>query len=380
MSKLFQNYKRDAIEFVRAAGNTLVNQDGNVYLDFSSGIGVTNLGFHPLVKQAVEKQLEEIWHSPNLYQNSLQEEVAELLIGEKDYLAFFCNSGAESNEAAIKLARKASGKSDIICFKQSFHGRTYGAMSATGQEKIQLGFAPLVSGFSYADYNDLESVKSLVGPQTAAVMLELVQGEGGVRRADKEFIQQLASFCQSSNILLIVDEVQTGIGRTGSLFAFEQYQIEPDIITLAKGLANGLPVGAMLGKSSLGTAFSPGSHGTTFGGNKLALSSSKQVLELLTPAFLKEVQSKSAYFQSQLEEKLASISTVKEIRGLGMMVGIETDADLGQIVTSARQKSLIVLTAGNNVIRLLPPLTVTIEEIDQAITILQKVMSDLEKD
>lgn len=143
MSKLFQNYKRDAIEFVRAAGNTLVDQDGNVYLDFSSGIGVTNLGFHPLVKQAVEKQLEEIWHSPNLYQNSLQEEVAELLIGEKDYLAFFCNSGAESNEAAIKLARKASGKSDIICFKQSFHGRTYGAMSATGQEKIQLGFAPM---------------------------------------------------------------------------------------------------------------------------------------------------------------------------------------------------------------------------------------------
>ncbi|HEM5980981.1 TPA: aminotransferase class III-fold pyridoxal phosphate-dependent enzyme, partial [Streptococcus suis] len=140
MSKLFQNYKRDAIEFVRAVGNTLVDQDGNVYLDFSSGIGVTNLGFHPLVKQAVEKQLEEIWHSPNLYQNSLQEEVAELLIGEKDYLAFFCNSGAESNEAAIKLARKASGKSDIICFKQSFHGRTYGAMSATGQEKIQLGF------------------------------------------------------------------------------------------------------------------------------------------------------------------------------------------------------------------------------------------------
>ncbi len=226
----------------------------------------------------------------------------------------------------------------------------------------------------------MESVKSLVGPQTAAVMLELVQGEGGVRRADKEFIQQLASFCQSSNILLIVDEVQTGIGRTGSLFAFEQYQIEPDIITLAKGLANGLPVGAMLGKSSLGTAFSPGSHGTTFGGNKLALSSSKQVLELLTPVFLKEVQSKSAYFQSQLEEKLASISTVKEIRGMGMMVGIETDADLGQIVTSTRQKSLIVLTAGNNVIRLLPPLTVTIEEIDQAITILQKVMSDLEKD
>ncbi|HFR3771351.1 TPA: aminotransferase class III-fold pyridoxal phosphate-dependent enzyme, partial [Streptococcus suis] len=215
MSNLFQNYKRDAIEFVKADGNYLFDQAGNAYLDFSSGIGVTNLGFHPAIKNAVKNQLEKIWHTPNLYQNSLQEEVAELLIGQRDYLAFFCNSGAESNEAAIKLARKATGKSDIICFKQSFHGRTYAAMSATGQEKIQIGFAPLVPGFSYADYNDLESVKDLVGPQTAAIMLELVQGEGGVTPADKDFIGQLAALCQTAGILLIVDEVQTGIGRTG---------------------------------------------------------------------------------------------------------------------------------------------------------------------
>ncbi|WP_367986319.1 acetylornithine transaminase [Streptococcus sp. ZY1909104] len=375
MSNLFQNYKRDAIEFVKADGNYLFDQAGNAYLDFSSGIGVTNLGFHPAIKNAVKNQLEEIWHTPNLYQNSLQEEVAELLIGHRDYLAFFCNSGAESNEAAIKLARKATGKSDIICFKQSFHGRTYAAMSATGQEKIQIGFAPLVPGFSYADYNDLESVKDLVCPQTAAIMLELVQGEGGVTPADKDFIGQLAALCQTAGILLIVDEVQTGIGRTGSLFAFEQYEIEPDIITLAKGLANGLPVGVMLGKSSLGSAFSYGSHGTTFGGNKLALSSSKQVLEIMTPNFLQQVQDKADYLQEQLKEKLGSLPAVLDIRGLGMMVGIETDADLGQIVVAARQNGLIVLTAGSNVIRLLPPLTITRVEIDQAVAVLEKVMA-----
>lgn len=375
MSNLFQNYKRDAIEFVKADGNYLFDQAGNAYLDFSSGIGVTNLGFHPAIKNAVKNQLEEIWHTPNLYQNSLQEEVAELLIGHRDYLAFFCNSGAESNEAAIKLARKATGKSDIICFKQSFHGRTYAAMSATGQEKIQIGFAPLVPGFSYADYNDLESVKDLVGPQTAAIMLELVQGEGGVTPADKDFIGQLAALCQTAGILLIVDEVQTGIGRMGSLFAFEQYEIEPDIITLAKGLANGLPVGAMLGKSSLGSAFSYGSHGTTFGGNKLALSSSKQVLEIMTPDFLQQVQDKADYLQEQLKEKLGSLPAVLDIRGLGMMVGIETGADLGQIVVAARQNGLIVLTAGSNVIRLLPPLTITRVEIDQAVAVLEKVMA-----
>ena len=192
MTKLFQNYKRESIEFIKAADNYLVDKEGNFYLDFSSGIGVTNLGFHKQVKQAVSEQLEAIWHSPNLYQNSLQEQVADLLIGDEDYLAFFCNSGAESNEAAIKLARKFSGKSDIITFKQSFHGRTFGAMSATGQEKIQLGFGPLVEGFHYAIYNDLESVKQLVTENTAAVMLELVQGEGGVIPADRDLVAELA--------------------------------------------------------------------------------------------------------------------------------------------------------------------------------------------
>ena len=375
MTKLFQNYKRESIEFIKAADNYLVDKEGNFYLDFSSGIGVTNLGFHKQVKQAVSEQLEAIWHSPNLYQNSLQEQVADLLIGDEDYLAFFCNSGAESNEAAIKLARKFSGKSDIITFKQSFHGRTFGAMSATGQEKIQLGFGPLVEGFHYAIYNDLESVKQLVTENTAAVMLELVQGEGGVIPAEKDFVAELAHYCKEQGLLLIVDEVQTGIGRTGTLFAYQQYGISPDIITLAKGLANGLPVGAMLGKSALGTAFTYGSHGTTFGGNKLVLSSSKAVLEILTEDFLAKVRVNASYLQDQLTKQLGTLPTVVAIRGLGLILGIQVTGDLGTIVTQARKNGLIVLTAGSDVIRLLPPLTITEEEIERAVSILAECLS-----
>lgn len=375
MTKLFQNYKRESIEFIKAADNYLMDKEGNFYLDFSSGIGVTNLGFHKQVKQAVSEQLEAIWHSPNLYQNSLQEQVADLLIRDEDYLAFFCNSGAESNEAAIKLARKFSGKSDIITFKQSFHGRTFGAMSATGQEKIQLGFGPLVEGFHYAIYNDLESVKQLVTENTAAVMLELVQGEGGVIPAEKDFVAELAHYCKEQGLLLIVDEVQTGIGRTGSLFAYQQYGISPDIVTLAKGLANGLPVGAMLGKSALGTAFTYGSHGTTFGGNKLVLSSSKAVLEILTEDFLAKVHVKASYLQDQLTKQLGNLPTVVAIRGLGLMLGIQVIGDLGTIVTQARKNGLIVLTAGSDVIRLLPPLTITEEEIERAVSILAECLS-----
>ena len=375
MTKLFQNYKRESIEFIKAADNYLVDKEGNFYLDFSSGIGVTNLGFHKQVKQAVSEQLEAIWHSPNLYQNSLQEQVADLLIGDEDYLAFFCNSGAESNEAAIKLARKFSGKSDIITFKQSFHGRTFGAMSATGQEKIQLGFGPLVEGFHYAIYNDLESVKQLVTENTAAVMLELVQGEGGVIPAEKDFVAELAHYCKEQGLLLIVDEVQTGIGRTGTLFAYQQYGISPDLITLAKGLANGLPVGAMLGKSALGTAFTYGSHGTTFGGNKLVLSSSKAVLEILTEDFLAKVRVKASYLQDQLAKQLGNLPTVVAIRGLGLILGIQVTGDLGTIVTQARKNGLIVLTAGSDVIRLLPPLTITEEEIERAVSILAECLS-----
>ena len=236
-------------------------------------------------------------------------------------------------------------------------------MSATGQDKIKVGFGDAVPHFHYAVFNDLNSVKALVTENTAAVMLELVQGESGVLPAEQDFVTALADYCQKNGLLLIIDEVQTGMGRTGKLYAFQHYGIEPDIFTLAKGLANGVPVGAMLAKKQFGSAFGPGSHGSTFGGNKLAMAASSAVLDIMT----------KAGFLEQLTSALQVADTVTQVRGLGYMIGIETTADLGQMVKATRDRGLIVLTAGTNVIRLLPPLTLTKDEIDQGIMILQEV-------
>ena len=380
MTYLFENYKRAPIEFVKAEGSYLIDNEGKAYLDFSSGIGVTNLGFNPQVQQALIQQAGRIWHSPNLYLSSLQEQVAQELAGSYDYLAFFCNSGAEANEAAIKLARKATGKQGIITFQQSFHGRTFGAMAATGQDKIKEGFGDGVPHFSYAVYNNLASVEDLVNQDTAAVMLELVQGESGVRPAEAAFVKDLADFCRREEILLIVDEVQTGMGRTGQLYSFEHYGIIPDIVTLAKGLANGLPAGALLGKSSLAPAFGPGSHGSTFGGNKLAMAAALETLHIMKEAgFMEGVRSKSAILLEQLQFAFQDHPKISAVRGLGMMIGIETSASLSKIVEAARQKGLIILTAGENVIRLLPPLTISREEIQQGIAILKEVFSQVDE-
>ena len=374
MTKLFSNYKRAAIDFASAHGNYLTDTTGKTYLDFSSGIGVTNLGYHPYVNQALTEQVGKILHQPNLYHNQLQEDVASLLIADKDYLAFFCNSGAEANEAAIKIARKASGKQEIITFQNSFHGRTFGSMSATGQDKIKQGFGEGVPHFNYAIFNDIDSVKALANKETAAIMLELVQGESGVQPADKDFVKALSEYCQETGIYLIVDEVQTGIGRTGKLYAYEHYDIEPDIFTLAKGLANGVPVGAMLAKSSLGEAFSYGSHGSTFGGNKLAMAAAKATLEvMLAPGFLDTALESGNKLQAKLQTALSDKETVTTVRGLGYMIGIETTGNLGELVQAARDKGLIVLTAGTNVIRLLPPITLSDAEIEKGVTILSEI-------
>ena len=374
MTKLFSNYKRAAIDFASAHGNYLTDTTGKTYLDFSSGIGVTNLGYHPHVNQALTEQVGKILHQPNLYHNQLQEDVAGLLIGNKDYLAFFCNSGAEANEAAIKIARKASGKQEIITFQNSFHGRTFGSMSATGQDKIKQGFGEGVPHFNYAIFNDIDSVKALANKETAAIMLELVQGESGVQPADKDFVKALSEYCQETGIYLIVDEVQTGIGRTGKLYAYEHYGIEPDIFTLAKGLANGVPVGAMLAKSSLGEAFSYGSHGSTFGGNKLAMAAAKATLEvMLAPGFLDTALENGNKLQAKLQAALSDKETVTTVRGLGYMIGIETTGNLGELVQAARDKGLIVLTAGTNVIRLLPPITLSDAEIEKGVSILSEI-------
>ena len=269
MSNLFPTYSRWEIEPESAEGSYLYGKDGKKYLDFTSGIGVNNLGHRPqAVKEAIQEQLNKFWHVSNLFPVELQETAAGKLAqaAEMD-LVFFSNSGAEANEAAIKLARKSTGRKKIITFNQSFHGRTYATMSATGQDKIKEGFGPMLETFTYVPFNDLEALKSEMSDEVAAVMLEVIQGEGGIYPATKEFLKGTEVLCKENGSLLILDEIQTGIGRTGKPFAFQHYGLKPDIVSVAKGLGNGLPIGAIIGKKELIDAFGPGSHGSTFGGN-----------------------------------------------------------------------------------------------------------------
>lgn len=383
MSYLFPNYARKDIEFMKGSKNTLTDQAGQSYLDFTSGIGVMNLGYEvPELNEILAEQAKLLWHTPNLYENHLQEEVAEKLVNGKDYISYFCNSGAEANEAAIKLARKATGRTKIITFTNSFHGRTYGAMSATGQPGIQEGFQPLVPDFVYLPYNEITSLEQALDMQTAAVMLELIQGEGGVVPADEEWIQKIVELCKNTGTLLIIDEIQTGIGRTGTLYAYETYQIEPDIFTLAKGLGNGIPVGAMLGKKALAEAFNPGSHGSTFGGNKLAMSVANKVVEQINqPIFLQDVQEKSKQLFAGLEKLAEKSKKIKAVRGKGLMIGLElSDQEtLNQIINDLQLNGLLALKAGKTVLRLLPPLTITPTEIDRGLQILEEVFIEGEK-
>lgn len=379
MSHLFPNYARDEIDLVDGSGSYVFDQNGEKYLDFMSGIAVSNLGHkNPKVMAAITQQAEKIWHSSNLYTSNLQEKVAEKLTMGKDYLAFFCNSGTEANEAAIKLARKATGRSKILSFEQSFHGRTYGALSATGQPALQAGFFPIVEGFEYLPYNQLEPLKQQLNEQVAAVMLEVIQGEGGIIPAEKEWLQAVAQLCKENGSLLIIDEIQTGMGRTGTFFAFEDYQIEPDIITIAKALANGIPVGAMLGKAALADAFGPGTHGTTFGGNNLAMNVADCVVsEINQPEFLASVAEKGSYLMRELSKLLDTSEKVLDVRGKGLMVGIKLDSPetLKQTVQELKKQNLFAIKAGKNVLRLLPPLTISQQELKDGIEIIQSVLN-----
>jgi acetylornithine/N-succinyldiaminopimelate aminotransferase len=373
MSHLFPTYNRLDFELVSGSGTIVQDQNGQSYLDFISGIAVCNLGHSPyVVKEALEKQLDKLWHVSNLFPITLQEEAASLLASASGLDAvFFCNSGAEANEAAIKLAKKHTGKTKILTFNQSFHGRTFATMSATGQEKIHSGFGPLVPTFDYLPYNDEQALSNVEGNDIAAIMLEVIQGEGGVNPGTLSFLQAVERLCKEMDALLIVDEVQTGIGRTGVPFAYQHYSLQPDIVTTAKGLGSGFPVGAMMGKKDLVSSFSPGTHGSTFGGNPLAMAAVKATLEtIFDEVFLKEVQSKSEYFMQKLKNHLQECRSVKEVKGIGFMIGIQFDMEVKEIINKLRENGLLTLPAGTHVIRLLPPLTVTYDELDQALHIL----------
>ena len=383
-SALFPTYAKFPITLVKGQGSWLWDDQGNRYLDFMSGLAVTNLGHAPAkVKEALVKQLDELWHVSNLFRIPGQEEAARLLTANSHAGAvFFCNSGAEANEAAIKLARRyhrkvlQNGRYEIITFKQSFHGRTLATLTATGQDKVKDGFDPLPPGFVTVPLHDEQALRGAITDKTAAIMIEMVQAEGGVIPVDPAFVKTIAQLCEEHGLLFIVDEVQTGMGRTGKLFAFQHYGVEPDIFTLAKGLGSGFPVGAMLAKAELAEAFGPGSHATTFGGTPIAMAVVKATIETMLAGNVPQRAAESGeYLQARLKEKLAGCPTVREVRGLGLIVGIVCDGPVAELVAEIHRRGLLVVTAGPNVIRLLPNLLVTREEIDQAVDILAGVLT-----
>ncbi len=371
MSHLFPTYNRRPVHLVKGKGTIVTDDQGKQYLDFTSGIAVVSLGHsHPVIVKAIAEQSQKLWHVSNLFESPEQQQLASALVENTQLSrAFFCNSGAEANEAAIKLARKHTGKATIITFEKSFHGRTFGAMSATGQSKIKEGFGPMLETFISVPFNDVQQLESVIDSNVAAIMLEVIQGEGGVREIDVTFAQVVKDICEREDILLIIDEVQTGIGRTGTRYAYEQTVLKPDIITLAKGLGGGFPIGAMLGTEALAETFGPGTHGTTYGGGYLAVAVAQTVVNhIFQEAFLHNVEERASYLVTKLKEQLPTDQFI--VKGKGLLVGIECNQSVHTIIKEAEQQGLLLVQAGDNVIRLLPPLTVSISEIDDALSIL----------
>lgn len=379
---VMHTYGRFPIALDHGKGATVYDVNGKAYIDMTSGIGVTSLGHaHPALVEAVTEQAKKLMHVSNLYYTAPMIGVAEKLslytgLGKM----FFANSGAEANEGAIKLARKYSfdkygeGRNKIVTLIQSFHGRTVTTLKATGQEKFHQYFFPFTEGFAYAAANDLEDVKAKADG-ACAVMIEMIQGEGGVLPLDKEFVQGVAAFCKENDILLIADEVQTGIGRTGSLFCYEQYGITPDVVTIAKGLGGGLPVGGVLASKACSDVLGAGTHGSTFGGNPVACAAANVVLDTVCkPEFLEAVKAKGEHIKNTV---LGFHSpAVKGVRGMGLMLGIAVDPEKrAGYVKEIMDKGVLVLTAGTDTIRLLPPLVITDEELEQALAVMKEVFS-----
>ncbi|MFC4024589.1 acetylornithine transaminase [Oceanobacillus longus] len=384
---VMHTYQRFPLTIVKGKGSYVWNEKGDKFLDYTSGIATCNLGHVPeTVHQKLSNQLNQLWHCSNLYEIPSQNELAALLTNNSCYdQVFFCNSGAEANEAAIKLAKKYAKdkghpeRTEIVTFHQSFHGRTGSTMAATGQEKIHQGFSPLTSGFRYLSYNDEASLEQVDNGTTTAVLLELIQGEGGVNKAEQAWVEKLSVICKEADILLMVDEVQTGIGRTGTLFAYEQYGIEPDVMTLAKGLGSGFPIGAMLAKEQVANTFQPGTHGSTFGGNPLSTSAGIATIEtLLDEEILHQVKSNSNWLQDELEALRLKHEMIQDIRGLGFLIGLELTVEAATLIEAFREKGVLVLSAGTNVLRILPPLTTTKEELENFLQIFKEIITEAE--
>lgn len=379
-------YKRLPIVLTRGEGCTLWDESGRAYLDFVAGIAVCNLGHaHPAVTSAVAEQAARLVHVSNLFYTEPQAEVAALLV-ENSFAdrVFFCNSGAEANEAAIKLARKyfnEKGDSDrfrIIAMEKSFHGRTMATLSATGQEKIRKGFAPVLGGFDFVPFNDITGLRAKLDHRTAAVLLEPIQGEGGVRCPSSGYLEAVRALCDETGALLIFDEIQTGIGRTGRLFAYQHFGIEPDIMTLAKALANGLPMGAMLAREEIAEAFGPGSHATTFGGTPLVAAASRAVLRLMLENDIPQACRKTgAYFFDALLRLKERHPIIEEVRGMGLLLGLKLAVDAEPVVLACLEKGFLINWIQGDILRFVPPLIVTPQAIDRLIGCLDEVLAGL---
>ncbi|MBS4023804.1 MAG: aspartate aminotransferase family protein [Dethiobacter sp.] len=367
----------------RGEGVYVWDEKGNRYLDFVSGLSVNNLGHcHPAVVEAIRNQAEKLIHTSNLYYSEPQARLAQTLVRHSTAdKFFFCNSGAEANEAAIKMARKIGkqrrgpGAHRIITAENSFHGRTLAAITATGQPKYHKGFEPMVSGFSYARFNDIDSFAALVDEDTCAIMVEPVQGEGGIYPATAEFLSGLRQLCDSNNLLLIFDEVQCGMGRTGRLLAFEHYGVVPDVFTLAKALGGGLPIGALGARGEAADVLVPGDHASTFGGNPVTCAAALAVMDtIMDNGFLERVRKLGDYFSGKLLELKADLPYIKEVRGLGLMLGLEIDGDAALVARLCQGKGLLVNCIGGKILRFLPPLMVEEEQIDAVVNILYETL------
>jgi len=386
MKERFMNtYARTGLVLDHGVGARLFAVDGTEYIDFTAGIGVNSLGHgHPKLVAAIAAQAAKLMHVSNYFMTEPSMELADRLTEATGFdTVFFCNSGAEANEGMFKLARKYGSsknpdKNVIVTLKQSFHGRTITTVTATGQDKFHRFFGPFTPGFVYAEPGDIGALDALLGPNVCAFVFEPIQGEGGVRMISREYLQAAERLCRERDILFCADEVQTGIGRTGAILACEKLGLKPDVTAVAKGLAGGVPIGAVLARAKASDVFQPGDHGTTFGGGPLAAAAALVVLsELGSPGFLDEVDRKGRHLMSRIEELRHPL--VKDVRGMGLMVGVGVEVDPHEVVDAARAHRLLVLTAGDDTVRLLPPLVITMKDIDEGVAALKLALDDVEK-
>ena len=377
-------YQRFPVTFEKGRGCTLWDTEGRSYTDFVAGIAVCNLGHaHPRIGEVVCRQAQTLLHVSNLYYTLPQTELAAWLV-EHSFAdrVFFGNSGAEANEAAIKLARryfKERGEKNrfrIVSMERSFHGRTLATLSATGQEKVRKGYDPVLDGFDFVPFNDEKALKAQIGPDTCAVMLEPVQGEGGVCCPDEKYLQTVRTICDETGTLLIFDEIQTGMGRTGELFAYKHFGIEPDIMTLAKALANGLPIGAMLARETIAAAFGPGSHASTFGGTPIVTAAALEVCKiLLDEKVIENGKASGMYFKEKLLDLKSRHAIIEDVRGMGLLLGMKLKIDGAPIVKQCMQNGFLINCIQERILRFIPPLIISREEIDQLVECLDGVLA-----